>query len=106
MKRFLLAMVAVAMAGCTTAGSKKTTDNGYLVNYPISNARALSIIEGGINATFKDPYSVRDIRIERIIALNDYATEGESLTFSIFFWCNAKNSFGAYSGPTRYEIMC
>ena len=55
-----------------------------------------------IGRTFKDPYSVRDLRIG-VPFWNTKATTHKD--WIIAFECNAKNSFGAYIGVQTHAVM-
>jgi hypothetical protein len=68
----------------------------------ISNQQALAYVTEYIHVSFKDPYSVVDLRVGRPELR--YALMGGPI-WAIPFICNGKNSYGAYIGLQRYEVL-
>jgi hypothetical protein len=64
--------------------------------------QTLAAVKYFIQRTFKDPYSVQDLRI----GVPFWNTKGTTLKdWVILFECNAKNGFGGYTGIQTHALM-
>ncbi len=90
MKR-LFVIVAFALTGCATA---QHTDVAP-INWRHQTVEA-------VKGSFKDPYSIRDASVTAPIyqpAIFDGVTPLPNAGYVVCVKANAKNSFGAYTGP-------
>jgi len=90
-----LGMVSL-VAGCTTPLTPEQRVQ-FIKADPITTSEANKAVEEYISKTFKDPYSVRDLKVG-VPRLAHVAAGGYDHLWVIPFSCNAKNSFGAYIG--------
>jgi hypothetical protein len=70
---------------------------------PLSSEQARAIVLSYIHDTFKDPDSIKDLKIVQPELQKTLTGE---YRWSILFSVNAKNSFGAYTGPIPYQLLC
>jgi hypothetical protein len=97
------AFAAILLAGCA-AEIPQSTANVAAAGSQLTEQRAAELVQQYIHETFKDPYSVMDLQIERP-ALCSYPALGKQAEWEVNFSCNAKNSFGAYTGRQSHAIF-
>lgn len=88
------------LCGC---GSLKPTQVGSPTDYGAYPSNYVEIVHSWIKYNFKDPDSVKDLDIKEPMKHDwklDYGIWGTGHTYgyNIYFWCNAKNSYGGYTG--------
>jgi hypothetical protein len=105
--KLIIALVALAFASCATtpnATQNASADHGpYPANYE-------TIVHAWISTTFFDPYSVRDLKIEK--PFKGWRTGapifGEKSVYygwEVVVKLNGKNRFGGYVGLQTYDLI-
>jgi hypothetical protein len=69
---------------------------------PLPAGGAREVVLRYIHSTFKDPDAIKDLEIGEPELTR---TPQGDLGWSIIFSVNGKNSFGAYTGATKYQII-
>lgn len=85
----LTLFLALILVGCTEMPTAPVTAVGPAP----TPEQSLALVTQYIHTSFADPYSVQDLVIEPAVL-----RKGDWI---IFFSCNAKNGFGAYTGSQR-----
>ena len=100
--RTLAAIAAcLALLGCASPASGPINPGPYPNNYE-------KIVQNWLRASLKDPYSVRDLRIERPVADRFFVgllNGGYVDAYQTCVTYNAKNSYGAYVGIRDYRFL-
>jgi hypothetical protein len=102
MKTILIAAVAILFAGCTAVDYKMAAT----VPAPTGEQTQAAVTQY-INSTFKDPSSIQNLQIGTpYFGLNGLHTIGGNTIneWIIPFVCNARNSFGGYTGQQVHNI--
>jgi hypothetical protein len=106
-KRLLLTIAMLALASCASfpnAQQNASADHGpYPANYK-------EIVHNYIAKTFKDPYSVRDLEINKptkgwFTGARIFGEPSAYYGWEVIFTVNAKNSFGAYTGRQQIDLL-
>ena len=104
--RKAIALLLLLFAGCASVPTKEeiaTADYGPEPKNP------KEVVQKFINETFKDPYSVRDLTVatpqKYWIGSSPLFGVEKAFGWLIAFECNAKNSYGAYSGKERFYLF-
>jgi hypothetical protein len=92
-------LVAIFLVGCATLSPE--AQHAAVVADPITLSQVQIVVHQYVTRTFKDPYSVRDLEIDEPRMVNPLARGPEWI---IPFRCNAKNSFGAYTGLQQHYV--
>lgn len=97
----LLAAIAVAfICGCATE-VQQTSENAAAAGGTVSYQEATALVNEYIHRKAKDPYSVQDL----VVGQPHLVRFGNRSEWRIGFTCNAKNSFGAYTGIQEHWIV-
>jgi hypothetical protein len=90
----LILILTLALCPLAQAGSPSPAS--------IPDKLAWEYVTQYVHIAFKDPYSVRDLLVGRPVLR--YPLMGGPI-WAVPFSCNGKNSFGAYIGNRRYEVL-
>ena len=102
-----IVLVSLAFASCATipnATQNASADHGpYPANYE-------EIVHNYIAKTFLDPYSVRDLQIEKpakgwITGAPLFGEPSVYYGWEVIFTVNGKNSFGGYTGLQKIDLI-
>jgi hypothetical protein len=91
-------VAAILFSGCTMSPEALRV---AAAADPITSAQAEEAGRTYIFKTFRDPHSVQDLQIDTPRMLSPLATGPE---WYIGFRCNAKNSFGGYTGVQEHGV--
>jgi hypothetical protein len=92
-------LVAIFFVGCATLSPEAQREAA--ASDPITVPQIQAVLHQYITRTFKDPYSARDLDIGEPRMVNPLARGPEWI---IPFMCNARNSFGAYTGLQQHYV--
>jgi hypothetical protein len=98
--------VAILVSGCLFSGCAPTMtpqeQAAVAAADPLTDEQARNVVLEYIRTTFKDPDSIKDLKV---LKPELQKTLTGLYRWSILFSVNAKNSYGAYAGPTAYQIL-
>jgi hypothetical protein len=100
---FVTLAAAALVGGCASAGMQtgSTNSNPYPADYR-------KLAQDYVRSTFKDPYSIRDAQIappKLAMGPSLLPSSGFVTPWLICVKANAKNSFGAYAGPSPTVLL-
>jgi hypothetical protein len=100
MKTLSVILLLIAMCGCVTPpGRPETKEIGSPTDRGAKPDEA-AIVKMYIDVNFKDPDSVKELSVLPATEgeYEDFANATRTYGYIVTFFCNAKNSFGGYTG--------